>query len=174
MDYLGAASLFLIEWLSHNRTTENLHRVAYTWNWDYGAPVLRWIAEQPECSRSTVKRIFLLCPAEDFLKFPTGDKVLAMHRPFFNLAARISDLWNSGFYSAPGCYFDPATEGMTVYRKQEAKYYDQGLPWGLARDFDRPEGEGKADLGTFSEGFNDELTAMLKARGISSPGHFIP
>lgn len=173
MDYLGAASLFLIDWLSRNKTADNLQRVGYTWNWDYGTAVLRWIIEQPQCDRATAKRIFLLCPAEDLLRFPNAEAVTSLQRDEFALANRIATLWNAGFYTSAEFFFDPATEGMDAYRQNEQKYRAQGLPWHLPPDFDLPEGKRDVDFGSFSEGFSQELGDALKDKGIRSPRYLL-
>jgi len=160
------ASLFLVEWLAKNKSTENLHKVGSSWNWDQGTDILRWIIEQPECDRSTVKLIFLLCPGEDLLRFPSRDKVANHQLDAFDLANRIADLWNSGFYKHAEVKFDPAEEGMQIYRKQEKKYAEQGLPWNLAPDFDKPEGHRVLSYEDFSEGYHKELVDLLRQKRI--------
>lgn len=48
-----------IAWLGQ-QTADTWHRVAMTWNFDYGTKALAWILAQDDCDKGTAARLFLI------------------------------------------------------------------------------------------------------------------
>jgi len=124
----------LIDWLKE-QNPDNWHRVAISWNWDWGFFVLVWIVSQPDCDKATAQHLFVLTNPDYFLRFRTRDAMLGSERvniEGFDFLKLLAGRWSEGVYRRSEiATMDDLLKVQSyrqAYRETEAPYKDR-LPW---------------------------------------------
>ena len=137
----------LLKWLP-TAGPEDWHRCAVTFNWDYLAEPLQWIAEQPDCDRGTAIFLFHRNRPGHYAQISTTEE--EFWRKFVGnqeLVTSIAERWRAGGY--PNYRFDPVVRETVE---------PGSLPWPVPDDLCAFEVAGEPlDLNGFEDGYPPHL-----------------
>ncbi|MDR1326477.1 MAG: DUF4274 domain-containing protein [Treponema sp.] len=93
-------------------TSEELHYVAKSHNWDCGVKVLEWIVKSPLCSEATALMLFWLAQPYYLQKYELDAKKVesAYDRQIIRLIRTIMENFQNGFYQKTHINYDPQSE----------------------------------------------------------------
>lgn len=112
-------------------TPEELHQLAWHWNWDDGVEVPVWIIQQPHCDRGTAALIYWYATPGWHRQFANRDEVIA-HRAdvaVYDLLTEIEVKCASRFYTYQDISFDPHNDnGYDWTHEYRDGGWEQSIP----------------------------------------------
>lgn len=92
------------------KTPEELHYLATIMNWDFQFPIIRWISEQPVCSKATALMIFWQAQPTDFLCYSLKTKSINNDIGIFELKKNIMLKFQQNLYIEADIHYDPKND----------------------------------------------------------------
>ncbi|OJW00816.1 MAG: hypothetical protein BGO39_20485 [Chloroflexi bacterium 54-19] len=112
------------DFLAQLTTPEELHQLAWKYNWDDGAGIPDWIIKQPFCDRGTALLLFWrAAPGPCYYAYANREelsqtKTLLFDLDFYDLVQEIEEKYLSGFFSQQNIAFNPANDQGTDWIKE--------------------------------------------------------
>ena len=170
MEPEGDSGADMIAWLQ-SRSPEDWHFVGDLLNWDNAMNVIQWILDQKTCDKATAAMMFWKSSPDYYLQFPNREAAVT-HAPVdgFDFTKQLLERWTSGFYHRSRIAFAPLPHLVEIYRRTEAQYAANGLPWRIDDELTavRP-GADILSAREYRSRYSDELARLLEALGTSIP-----
>jgi hypothetical protein len=164
----------MIAWLKQ-RGPDDWHFVGSNLNWDTSMEVIQWILDQKDCDKATAAMMFWLSSPDYFLAFPNrealaADRYASVNIGNFDFTRKLVDRWNSGFYTRSNIAYAPLSHVVENYRRTEAQYAANGLPWTVGDDIGAVRrGVDVLSDAEYRKRYSDELARLLYALSTMIP-----
>lgn len=154
-------SELLINWMK-KRDSGDWHRVASTYNWDFGVEPLLWIANQPTCEKATALHMFWYSCPDNTLRYESLEQAESSYcGNDFRLTKLIADNWSAGRYTNARIAFGHDSMMLSFENWSEVASQTDNPPFVVPLEMHSPiKGEILSTDG-FQEGFPKEIWPQI-------------
>ncbi|HMA36315.1 MAG TPA: DUF4274 domain-containing protein [Chloroflexia bacterium] len=98
-------------------TPEELHQLAWNYNWDDGEQVPAWIIRQSFCDRGTALLLYWRTSPRWYYQYASRDEISKYAVGSYDLLKEIEARYVSGYYTQQNIRFDPTDDEGSDYTK---------------------------------------------------------
>lgn len=168
----GDSGADMIAWLQ-SRSPEDWHFVGDHLNWDNAMGVIQWILDQKTCDKATAAMMFWKSDPIYYLQFANREAITghaAVNLDGFDFTKKLLERWTRGFYNRSSIAFAPLPHLVELYRRTEAQYAANGLPWRIDDELTAVrQGADILSDREYRRRYSDELARLLEALGTYIP-----